>query len=72
MKILKGQHLHVKHSRKGEFDAIALQEFDTETTEFYPLALAKGEYVKGVSVATFWLVGEEIPCRNSQCTITII
>ena len=72
MIILKGYHLHVKHNRKGEFDAVAIRDFDSETTEFYPFALAKGEYVVGLSTVKDWTGGEEIPCRKSQCTFTII
>ncbi len=72
MIILKGYHLHIKHSRKGEFDAIALRDFDTETTEFYPLALAKRNYVVGLSNFTYWQQGEEIPCRRSLCTFIVL
>ncbi len=72
MIILKGQHLHVSHKRKGEFDAVALRQFDTETEDWYPLAIAEGSVVKGLSAATTWRPGEAIPCRKSLTTVTIV
>jgi len=71
MKIKKGQRLHVVHTRKGEFDAVAIEDFDTETRTFYPVALAKhNPVVEGLN--SNWEPGEEIPCRDSLCTITIV
>lgn len=64
MKIIKGQHLHINHRRKGEFNAAALRDFDTDTEEFYPVAVAEG-LVEGI--VTDWEEGEKIPCRNTLC-----
>ena len=72
MLIVKGQHLHVNHKRRGEFDAVATRDFDTDSEEFYPVAVAKGSLIKGFSVTTWWGPGDEIPCRKSLCTLTII
>ncbi len=63
MKIEKGQKLIISHARKGVFNAIALQDFDTETEEWYPVATA--DYVEGM--VNDWLPGESIPCRNTLC-----
>lgn len=65
MKVSKGQHLSVKHNRKGSFNAIALEDFDTDTTTFYPVATAD----KVVGRRNEWEPGESIPCRNSLCVI---
>ena len=65
MIIKEGTKLTVRHSRHGKFEGIAMRDFDTETTEFYPIATL--EYVEGM--ATDWLPGEEVPCRNTLCTI---
>ena len=70
MKITKGQHLHIVHTRKGEFDAVATKDFDTEIDEWYPITVAMhNPIIEGM--ANNWVPGEEIPCRNSQCTIII-
>ena len=66
MKIKKGTKLLIGHSRKGEFKAIAIKDFDTEKEEFYPVAVAQDQ-VCGMSDA--WVEGEEIPCRRSLCKI---
>lgn len=71
MKILKGQHLHINHNRKGKFDAVALADFDSETEEFYPVAVARGCEVLGLTLGQHWLPGQEIPCRRTLCTITV-
>ena len=69
MKIEKGTLLNINHSRKGKFKGIATEDFDAETAEFYPIALALGQYVRGISTFMEWVEGEEIPCRASLCTI---
>lgn len=70
MIITKGQHLHINHIRKGEFDAVATRDFDANIVEWYPVAVAKGNLVQGM--ATYWEPSEEIPCRKSLCTLTIV
>jgi hypothetical protein len=67
MLIKKGQLLNVNHSRKGKFQAVAESDFDTETTEFYPLFLANEQYVRGL--VNDWESGEHIPCRSGLCSI---
>ncbi len=67
MRIKKGQKLQIKHNRSGKFKVIAEKNFDTETEEFYPVVLAKGQYVEGM--ASDWEEGDAIPCRRSLCTI---
>ena len=69
MKIKKGQLLTVHHERKGEFKGIAVQDFDTETTTFYPIALAQEEKVDGMH--RDWVQGESIACRNSLCKLEL-
>lgn len=71
MIILKGQHLHIEHSRKGGFDGIALRDFDTDE-EWYPIAVVKDSFVKGLSPDTYWLPGEKIPCRKSLSILKIL
>lgn len=68
MLIKEGTKLRVAHRRKGVFTGYAAGDFDTETTEFYPIKTA--QFVNGV--ANDWDVGESIPCRNTQCTITVL
>lgn len=63
MEIKKGQKLNIVHARKGVFKAVALQDFDTEKEEWYPVATF--EYVEGM--ANDWLPGETISCRNTLC-----
>lgn len=69
MKILKGSLLKVTHSRKGNFKGIAVEDFDTDVSEFYPIALAD-DYVTGLS--NDWTYSETIPCRRSLCKIELI
>lgn len=71
MKIIKGQRLHIKDTRKGQYNAIATENFDTETWEFYPVVLAEGEFVNGLSFAMYWQAGEKIPCRRGHCTVEV-
>ena len=72
MEITKGQRIRVCHLRKGDFDAVATRDFDTDTEEWYPLALAKGNTVVGLSNFAYWLPGEEIPCRKSLSTLILL
>lgn len=65
MIIKAGTKLTVKHRRHGTFEGIALRDFDTETTEFYPIAAAKIVY----GMVNEWEPGEEVPCRNTLCVI---
>lgn len=65
MIIKAGTKLTVKHSRKGTFEGIAEKDFDTETTEFYPIIAL--EYVRGM--ANEWFEGKRISCRKSLCVI---
>lgn len=69
MKIEQGTLLNVTHSRKGKFTGIAMEDFDTEKTTFYPIAIAQKRTIRGLN--TKWLQGDEIPCRDSLCVITI-
>lgn len=63
MEIKKGQKLNIVHARKGVFKAVALQNFDTEKEEWYPVATL--EYVEGM--ANVWFPGESISCRSTLC-----
>lgn len=40
MKIKSGTKVRVTHKRKGTFTGYAAEDFDTETTEFYPIKAA--------------------------------
>ena len=60
MKIKKGEKLIIKHSRKGKFNAIACEDFDTKTAEFYPV-IVEADYVEGM--VNTWVNGEKIPCK---------
>ena len=68
MIIKKGQNLIVQDRRKGTYKAVACDDFDTETTEFYPVEVREG-YVVGLT--TVWGKGNTIPCRNTQATIAL-
>lgn len=74
MKIKKDTLLDVNHSRKGKFLGIATRDFDTESETFYPIALAERKrlYAASVTYSTIdpWVIGDEIPCRNSLCQIS--
>lgn len=72
MEITKGQRIQVHHLRKGVFDAVAQRDFNTDSEEWYPLALARGNFVRGLSVATYWEAGDEIPCRKSLSTLILV
>lgn len=60
MEIKKNSIVWVNHSRKGKFIAKAIQDFNTEKDEWYPLKLVTAK-VEGLN--TTWIEGEEIPCR---------
>jgi len=66
MKVKKGELLEINHTRKGVFKGIAMENFDTEKNEFYPIVLAD-DLVVGASMD--WVKGEKIPCRVSLCSI---
>lgn len=70
MIIKKNTIIEVDHIRKGKFFAMALDNFDTEKTEFYQIALAQVKPVIGLN--TEWEVGGIVPCRGSLCKIKII
>ena len=70
MKVEQNTLLKVNHSRKGEFTGIAMKDFDTEDTEFYPIAVAQISSVKGAKLE--WEQGYMIPCKGSLCKIEII
>ena len=62
MKIAKGTHLQITSSRKGQYMAVAEEDFDT-ADEWYPVIVGKAQKVVGMSED--WLPGEQIPCRGS-------
>jgi len=68
VEIKKGQIVEVRHTRKGTFTGKATRDFDTEKEEWYPIAVYH-DFVKGMAMFTAWGNGDEIPCRNTQCTI---
>lgn len=72
MLIKQATLLKVKHNRKGIFTGIAMEDFDTDNTEFYPIALAQQEEIDGVNSKGVWQQGDEIPCRNTLCTLEVI
>lgn len=67
MIVKKGQTFLVVDRRKGKFRGVALQDFDTEADEFYPVATL--EYVSGM--ANNWEEGEAIPCRKGISKILL-
>ena len=55
MKIKKDTLLRVKHNRKGEFLGRAMEDFDTEKEEFYPIIVVQIKSVVGMNTeATFF------------------
>lgn len=70
MIIKKGTLLKVEHKRKGSFTGIAIEDFDTEKEEFYPIAVAQEKIVRGM--AEDWERGEKISCRAEFCKIELI
>lgn len=65
MIIPKDSLLEIVHTRKGKFVGISLDEFDTEGDEFWPIALAQKDSIKGMSALMAWHAGDKIPCRGS-------
>jgi len=63
MDIQKGSKLVISHSRKGKINCIATDDFNTETTKWYPVVAA--EMVEGRSMD--WEEGEKIPCNADFC-----
>ena len=70
MLVKQGQLIKVTHTRKGTFEVVAAKDFDTEKEEWYPVAIAYGETIEGLSRA--WEYGTRIPCRRSLCKIEVI
>lgn len=66
MKITKGQLLTISHRRKGEFTAVATEDFDSDKVTFFPVAVALVS-VEGKN--TDWEPGENIPCRAKFASI---
>ena len=67
MIIKKGQTFIVKDRRKGTFEGTAIEDFDTEKDEFYPVKTL--EFVGGM--ANEWKPGERIPCRRGIAIIVL-
>ena len=69
MIIKEGTQLTINHARSGTWKAIALKDFDTETTVFWPVILDEGQKVMGVSQQSWlqggWREGDDIPCRGT-------
>jgi len=61
MKITKGTILNIKSVRKGDFEGIASEDFDTND-EWYHVKVNQKESISGLS--TIWHYGDEIPCRK--------
>jgi hypothetical protein len=67
MKFKKGEMVLVKHSRKGNFKGIVIEDFDTEKDEWYNIKVAKDQEVIGIN--TYWQEGESIPARRGLCKV---
>ena len=67
MKIKKGTKLIVNDVRKGVYHAVAVNDFDTCTDEFYPVIAAQTVY----GLVNEWEAGELVPCRKSLAKIEI-
>lgn len=73
MKINKGDLLKIKSSRKGTYTAIATKDFDTETDEWYSVALAdKNKAIVGMNPDNLWIAGDEVPCRRGLCEVELL
>jgi len=68
MKIKKGQKLRIDCQRKGTYDAVALEAFDTVKDEWYPVALDQDALY---GLANVWAKGESIPCRQGQAKVKV-
>ena len=71
MKVSKNTLLDVDDVRKGTFLGIATRDFDTDKETFYPIALAENKTIKGLSFGKEWVEGDDVPCRNSLCQISL-
>lgn len=69
IQIKKGTLLNVNHSRSGNWVGIATEDFDTEKDEWYPIALAQEQIVKGMR--TYWTKGDSMPARRGLCKVEI-
>ena len=72
MIIKKDTVIQVKSSRKGNYKAIVLKDFDTEKDEWYPVALAEAKAIVGMNRNNLWIAGDEVPCRRGLCIIELI
>ena len=72
MIIKKDTIIQVKSSRKGNYKAIALEDFDTEKDEWYPVALAEAKAIVGMNRNNLWIAGDKVPCRRGLCIIELI
>jgi len=64
MQVKKGEVLIIDHRRKGQdIRVVALEDFDTATTAWYPVALADRVQVEGLGES--WIAGDRLPCRAS-------
>lgn len=68
MEIKKGDKLTVRCNRKGTYNAVATADFDTVADEWYSVAVDQEELIYGMSED--WGMGDDIPCRRGQATIT--
>jgi hypothetical protein len=71
MEIKKGTLLNVNNVRSGKWVGVATRDFNTDTITFYPIALAQQEPVDGLTTKAKWVEGDDMPCRNSLCKISI-
>ena len=69
MKVKKGALLNVRHNRSGNWKGIATADFDTETDEWFPIALAEEE-VSGIHM--IWKKGDDMPARRGLCTVSLV
>ena len=69
MKVEKGQVLKIVHRRKGVFVAVVLRDFDSETEEWWPIALGERD-VEGE--VRDWRRGVQIPCRGKFAGILAV
>ena len=63
MDIKKGELVKIKTSRKGEYIAEALKDFNTWKDDWFPVKVAQDKPVYGMTKV--WRKGDEIPCRKS-------
>lgn len=68
MEIKKGMKLKIKSRRKGTYNAVALCDFNTETDEWYEVAV---DQICVQGMGTVWLKGERVPCRRGLDEVLI-